>query len=55
MDRLHRKPKPTETRTGRDCQFCRQFDHEFGRRDPIDQLVRFELGDTAKAHMTENG
>jgi hypothetical protein len=55
MDRLHRKPQPTETRTGRDCQFCRQFDHEFGRRDLMDQLVRFELGDTATAHMSENG
>ncbi len=37
MDRLHRKPRPKETRTGHDCQFCRQFDPEFGRRDPMDR------------------
>ena len=55
MDRLHRKPQPKATRPGRDCQFCKQFDHEFGRRDPFDQMVCIELRDTATAHMTENG
>jgi hypothetical protein len=55
MDRLHRKPQPKETRTGHDCQFCRQFDPEFGRRDPMDRLVCPELKDTAVAHLTENG
>jgi hypothetical protein len=55
MDRLHRKPLPKETHTGRDCQFCQHFDSEFGKRDPIDRLVCRERDDTAAAHMTENG
>jgi hypothetical protein len=55
MDRLHRKPQPKETRTGRDCQFCRYFDPEFRRRDPMDRLVCPEREETAAAHMTENG
>jgi len=55
MDRLHRKPQPKETPTGCDCQFCKQFDHEFERRPPMDRLVRAEPKDTAIAHMTENG
>lgn len=53
MDRLHRQSLPKETRTGRDCQFCRHFDPDFGRRDPMDRLVCPELKDTAAAHMTE--
>ncbi len=55
MDSLHRTPQPKETRTGRDCQFCRQFDPNFGRRDPMDRLVCPEREDTAAAHVTENG
>ena len=55
MDSLRRKPPRKETRTGRDCQFCRCFDPEFGKRDPMDRLVCPELKDTAAAHMTENG
>jgi hypothetical protein len=55
MDSLHREPQPKETRTGRDCQFYRHSDPEFGRRDLVDRLVRPELKDTAAAHMTENG
>jgi hypothetical protein len=48
-------PTQQETRTGRDCQFCRHFDPEFGKRDPMDRLVCPELEDTAGAHMMENG
>jgi hypothetical protein len=55
MDSLHRKPQPKETRAGHDCQFCRQFDPRFGKRDSMDRLVCAELYDTAMAHMTENG
>ena len=54
MDSLHRNSQPQETRTGRDCPFCREFDPGFGKRDPIDRLV-CELNDDAAAHMTENG
>ncbi len=55
MDRLHRKPQPKETRTGRDCRFCQRSDPDFGKRDPMDRLVCSELNDTAAAHTTENG
>jgi hypothetical protein len=55
MDCIHRKPQLTETRIGRDCQFCQDSDPEFGKRDPLDRLVCSELDDTAAAHMTENG
>jgi hypothetical protein len=55
MGCLHRKPQPKETRMGRDCQFCRHFDPEFGKRDLMDRLVCPEPKDTAAAHLTENG
>ena len=55
MDRLHRKPRPKETHTGRDCQFCRHSDPDFENRNPMEMLVCSELNDTAAAHMTENG
>ncbi len=55
MDRLHRKPLPKETRTGRDCKFCQNFDSNFEKRDPMDRLIHPDLEDTASAHMTENG
>jgi len=55
MDSHHRKPQSKETRAGHDCQFCRQFDPRFGKRDSMDRLVCTELYDTATAHMTENG
>jgi hypothetical protein len=55
MDCLHREPQPKETRTGRDCQFCRHSDPEFGKRDPMNRLVHSEVQDTATAHLTENG
>jgi hypothetical protein len=46
MDSLHREPQPKETRTGRDCEFCRHFDPEFRKRQPMDRLVCSELKDT---------
>jgi hypothetical protein len=55
MDRLHSGPLPKETRTERDCPFCRCFDPEFGKRDSMDRLVHSEVQDTATAHLTENG
>ena len=55
MDSLHRNPQPQETRTGRDCPFCKEFDPGFRKRDPIDRLVCAERGETAASHMTENG
>lgn len=55
MDRLHRKPLPKETRTGRDCRFCQSFDSDFGTRRPMDRMVHPELEDSASAHLTEDG
>jgi hypothetical protein len=55
MDPLHRNPQPQETRTGRDCPFCREFDPRFGKRDQIDRLVCAEQNDTAASHLSVNG
>jgi hypothetical protein len=54
MDRIHLRPRP-DTRTGRDCRFCKDSDPEFQNRTPIDRLVVSKQDDTAAAHMTENG
>jgi hypothetical protein len=62
MERVHLKPRAEtrlgprpETRTGRDCQFCRQSDLNFAMRAPQDRLVISKGDDSAAAHMTENG
>ena len=54
MERLHLRPLQ-DIRTGRDCQFCRRSDPDFGKRKPMDRLVCSKQHDTAAAHMTENG
>lgn len=54
MDRLHLRPHQ-DTRTGRECQFCRRSDPDFGKRNPADTLVCSKQNDTAAAHVTENG
>jgi hypothetical protein len=54
MERLHLRPLQ-DTRTGRDCQFCRHSDPDFGKRNTMDKLVGSKQDDTAAAHMTENG
>ena len=53
MERLHLRPVKN-TRTGRDCEFCRYSDPDFEKLNPIDRLVCSEQ-DTATAHMSENG
>jgi hypothetical protein len=53
MDSLHRNPQPQETRTGRDCLFCKEFDPGFRKRDPIDRLVGVEQN--AASHLSVNG
>ena len=55
MDSFHRKTQHQDTRMGRDCQFCKRADPEFGRRDPLDRMVFSELNYTAAGHITENG
>jgi hypothetical protein len=54
VERLHLRPLQ-DIRTGRDCQFCRQSDPEFEKRNALDRLVRSERNHTATAHMSENG
>ncbi len=54
MERLHLRPQQ-DTRTGRDCQFCRQSDPDFGERNAMDKLVGSKHEDTAAAHISENG
>jgi len=55
MDCLHRKPQPSDFRTGRDCQFCERFDPQFSQRNSLDRLVEPRLDDKASAHLTEDG
>jgi len=55
MDSFHRKAQHRDTRTGHECRFCKRADPEFGKRDPLDRMVRSEVSDAATAHMTENG
>ena len=54
MERIHLRPLP-DTRTGRDCRFCQDFDPSFENRNPMDRLVCSKQNDTPGAHMTENG
>ena len=54
MERLHLRPLQ-DTRTGRDCQFCRHSDPDFEKRDPMDRLVSSKKYAVAAAHMSENG
>jgi hypothetical protein len=54
MDSLHRNPQPQETRTGRDCPFCKEFDPGFRKRDPMDRLVR-EQNDSSASHVSVDG
>lgn len=55
MDLFHRPSRGQDTRTGRECQFCRNMDPDFLRRRPMDRLVQSKLEDVASAHMTEEG
>ena len=55
MDSYHRKPSKHDSRTGRDCRFCGQFDADFSSRNQLDRTVIAEVGDTASAHVTEDG
>lgn len=55
MDLFHRPSRGQDTRTGRECQFCRNLDPDFLRRQPMDRLVQSKLDDIASAHMTEEG
>lgn len=55
MDPLHRKTPDYDPKIGRDCQFCQSFDPEFSQRRPVDRRVQEAMGDTAAAHLTEDG
>lgn len=55
LDLSHAKRKHEDTRSGRDCQFCSQFDSEFHKRTHIDRLVSPNRLESASAHMSEDG
>jgi len=54
MECLHTKLLQ-DTRTGQDCEFCRDFDPNFEIRETPDRLVTPRGNNTAAAHLTENG
>jgi hypothetical protein len=55
MDPLHRKTPAYDSQMGRDCKFCQSFDPQFDQRKPIDRWVQEKMGDSAAAHLTEDG
>lgn len=55
MDPLHRKTPAFDPKIGRDCQYCQSFDPKFNDRRPVDRRVQEAMGDTAAAHLTEDG
>ena len=55
MEPLHRKTPAYDPKIGRDCQFCKNFDPQFDNRKPVDRRVQETMGDTAAAHLTEDG
>ena len=45
-----------DTRSSRQCEFCRELDPQFARRRPLDQMVASSSRKTsASAHLTEDG
>ena len=55
MEPLHRKNPAFDPKIGRDCRFCQKLDPQFNQRNPIDKRVQETMGDTAAAHLTEDG
>jgi hypothetical protein len=55
MDPLHRKTPANDPNLGHDCKFCLNLDPQFQQRKPIDRRVHENMGDTAAAHLTEDG
>jgi hypothetical protein len=55
MEPLHRKTPAYDPKIGRDCQFCKNHDPHFCERKPVDRRVQETMGDTAAAHLTEDG
>ena len=47
--------KRFDTRSSRQCEFCRELDPQFTHRRPADQMVMTTRKATASAHVTEDG
>jgi len=47
--------KRFDVRSGRPCEFCKEFDPNFLNRKPMDQMVVANREHTAAAHLTEDG
>jgi hypothetical protein len=44
-----------DTRSSRQCEFCRELDPHFPQRRPLDQMVACSRKAIASAHLTEDG
>lgn len=47
--------KRIDTRSSRQCEFCRELDPHFSTRCPLDQMVATTRKATASSHLTEDG
>ena len=47
--------KRFDARSGRPCEFCKEFDPNFPQRKPLDQMVVANRQHIASAHLTEDG
>jgi len=47
--------KRFDARSGRPCEFCKEFDPDFPARRLMDQMVVANRRHTAAAHLTEDG
>jgi hypothetical protein len=44
-----------DTRSSRPCEFCKDFDAEFLKRPPLDQMIGSNRKAVASSHVTEDG
>jgi hypothetical protein len=44
-----------DTRSSRPCEFCKDFDPEFLKRHPLDQMIGSNRKAVASSHVTEDG
>jgi hypothetical protein len=44
-----------DTRSSRPCEFCKELDPHFPKRQPVDQMVISTRKAVASSHITEDG
>ena len=47
--------RPSDTRSSRPCEFCRELDPHFPHRRPLDQMIISARKPVASSHLTEEG